>query len=212
MIRQSLARLERIMKKGTLALAFVLGMPLAAQSFEAGLFLGQQQYPSPHTDVVPGVTGQLNLDNKTVYALRFGYSVVDVGPALFQITAGYQPETKTTINATLGGALSTNMGDFKQSHWSVGAMFNFKAVVAVGAGLEYRAEKLEGEGSNTTYNRPWVRLNAGYAIPSPLVKPFFGVEVAFPLINTSNKFDSAENVLKSMAPKNQFGLYAGLRF
>ena len=205
------------MKKVTLTLALLMGMPLAAQSFEAGLFLGQQQYPSPHMLVSPGapspiVTWQLHLDNKTVYAFRFGYSIVDVGPALFQITAGYQPESKTTINATLGGALSTNMGDFKQSHWSIGAMFNFKAVVAVGAGLEYRAEKLEGEGSNTTYNRPWVRLNAGYAIPSPLVKPFFGVEVAFPLINTSNKFDSAENVLKSMAPKNQFGLYAGLRF
>ncbi|NWJ41960.1 MAG: hypothetical protein HXX12_13440 [Geothrix sp.] len=158
------------------------------------------------------MTGQLNLDNKTVYAARFGYSVVDVGPALFQITAGYQPESKATVKATLGGAPSGIPAELKQSHWSVGAMFNFKAVVAVGAGLEYRAEKLDLEGERTTYNRPWIRANIGYAIPSPLVKPFFGLEVAFPLTSTSNKFDSMENVLKSMAPKNQIGIYAGIRF
>jgi hypothetical protein len=91
-------------------------------------------------------------------------------------------------------------------------MFNFKVVVAVGAGLEYRSEKLEGYGKDATYNRPWARLNIGYVIPSPVVKPFFGVEVAFPLTNTSNKFDSMEDILKSMAPKSQFGLYLGLRF
>ena len=82
----------------------------------------------------------------------------------------------------------------------------------MGAGLEYRAEKLDVEGESTTYNRPWIRANIGYAIPSPLVKPFFGLEVAFPLTSTSNKFDSIENTLKSMAPKNQIGIYAGIRF
>jgi hypothetical protein len=200
------------MKKATFALAILLGAPLAAQSWEAGVFLGQQQYPSPHEDLAPGVTGQLNLDSKTVYAVRFGYSVVDFGPALLQITAGYQPESKTTIKATLGGSPTANVNDFKQSHWSVGAMFNFKAVLAVGAGLEYRAEKLETLNESTTYNRPWARLNVGYAIPSPLVKPFIGVEVAFPLTTTSNKFDTIDNTLQSMAPKSQFGIYAGIRF
>jgi hypothetical protein len=200
------------MKKAILALALLLGVPLAAQKWEAGLFLGQQQYPSPHEEVLPGVTGQLNLDNKTVYAVRFGYSVVDIGPALFQITAGYQPEVKSSVSASLGGVREGNVADFKQSYWSLGAMFNFKAVVAVGAGLEYRAEKLDMLDESTTYNRPWARLNVGYAIPSPVVKPFIGVEVAFPLTSTSNKFDTVENTLKSMAPKSQFGIYAGLRF
>jgi len=200
------------MKKATIALALLLGAPLAAQSFEVGLFVGQQQYPSPHMEVSPGLTGQLNLDNKTVYGARFGYSIVDIGPALFQVTAGYQPESKTALKPTLGGVPSGTPAELKQSHWSVGAMFNFKAVVAVGAGLEYRAEKLDVEGESTTYNRPWIRANIGYAIPSPLVKPFFGLEVAFPLTSTSNKFDSIENTLKSMAPKNQIGIYAGIRF
>ncbi len=110
------------MKKATLAFSLLLGVPLAAQSWEAGVFLGQQQYPSPHTDVTPGVTGQLNLDSKTIYAVRLGYSVVDIGPALFQITAGYQPESKTTIKPTLGGVPSGAPSDFKQSHWSPGSV------------------------------------------------------------------------------------------
>ncbi len=202
------------MKKAAAALAVLLGTPLGAQSFEVGLFLGQQQYPSPHGDISPGVTAQASPDNKTVYAARFGYSVVDLGPALFQLTASYQPESKSTVKLTLGGA-PVGESELKQSHWSVGAMFNFKAVVAFGAGLEYRSEKLSDGFDSTTYGRPWIRANAGYAIPSPLVKPFFGVEVAFPLTTKSSKVDpstSAEDVLKATAPKSQFGIYAGIRF
>jgi hypothetical protein len=97
-------------------------------------------------------------------------------------------------------------------------MFNFKAVVAVGAGFEYRSESLAVSGSgstnvSTTYGRPWARLNVGYAIPSPVVKPFIGVEVAAPL--TSKSYDangSPEDSLKMIAPKLQLGLYAGIRF
>jgi len=206
------------MKKTGIAFAILLGVPLAAQSFEVGLFLGQQQYPTPHVDVAPGTTLQFSPDNKTVYAARFGVSVADFGPASFQLTLGLQPETKSTVSASLGG-VSANVGDFKENHWSAGAMFNFKAVVAVGAGLEYRAEKLSGafSGSNdsTTYNRVWARLNAGYAIPSPVVKPFIGVEVAFPLTTTNSTLAlsaSDAEVLKAMAPKSQFGIYAGIRF
>ncbi|HJV91169.1 MAG TPA: hypothetical protein VJ623_12750, partial [Holophagaceae bacterium] len=89
--------------KKTLALALLLGAPLAAQSFEVGLFVGQQQYPSPHMDVAPGTTLKVEADNKTVVGARFGYSVVDFGPVLLQLTAGYQPESKSTLKATLGG-------------------------------------------------------------------------------------------------------------
>ncbi|WP_243319908.1 hypothetical protein [Geothrix sp. SG200] len=198
--------------KKTLALALLLGAPLAAQSFEVGLFVGQQQYPSPHMDVAPGTTLNVEADNKTVVGARFGYSVVDFGPVLLQLTAGYQPESKSTLKATLAG---TPMGEseLKQSHWSAGAMFNFKAVIAVGAGLEFRSESLkESGGDSTTYNRVWARVNAGYAFPTPLVKPFIGIEAAFPLSSKSNDFASAADLLKSLAPKSQIGIYAGIRF
>jgi len=58
-------------------------------------------------------------------------------------------------------------------------------------------------------------VNAGFAIPSPVVKPFVGLEVAFPLTTKSSGVDSSASTadaLKAMAPKSQFGLYAGIRF
>lgn len=198
------------MKKATLALVFLMGAPLLAQKWEVGLFVGQQSYKSVSES---GMT--FEPEKKTVASVRFGYSVVDVGPALFQLTAGYQPQANTS-----GQVNGTSIPDFSydQKHWSVGAMFNFKAVVAVGAGIEYRSETLgvSGSGStniSTTYGRPWARVNAGYAIPSPLVKPFFGLEVALPLVSKSyDPSGSAEDMLKSTAPKMQIGLYAGIRF
>jgi hypothetical protein len=204
--------METVMKTTTVALALLLVTPLAAQSFEVGVFVGQQQYPSPHTDVALGTTMQVNADNKTVTAIRFGYSVVDLGPALFQLTAGYQPESSSTLKATLGGAPFGSEGELKQSHWSAGAMFNFKALVAVGAGFEFRSEKLSESTDSTTYSRLWARINAGYAFPFPVMKPFIGVEAAFPLSTTDNKFGSSAELLKSLAPKNQIGIYGGIRF
>jgi len=198
--------------KKAITLALILGVPLAAQTFEVGLFVGQQQYPSPHTDVAPGTTMQIKADNKTVAAARFGYTVADLGPASFQLTAGFQPESKSTLTATLGGVPFGSQGELKQSHWSAGAMFNFKAFVAVGAGLEFRSESLKESADSTTYNRVWARVNAGFAIPSPVVKPFLGIEAAFPLSTKSNDFSGTAELLKSLAPKSQFGIYAGIRF
>ena len=199
------------MKKATLALALLMAVPLTAQKWEVGAFIGQQSYKS-----ISDFGMTLEPEKKTVASIRFGYSVFDFGPALFQLTAGYQPQANT--DAKVNGTSVPNFS-YDQKHWSVGAMFNFKAVFAVGAGLEYRSESLSVSGSSstnvsTTYGRPWARLNAGYAIPSPVVKPFFGLEVAAPL--TSKSYDAsntnAEDQLKMMAPKLQIGIYAGIRF
>ena len=43
-------------------------------------------------------------------------------------------------------------------------------------------------------------MNAGYAFPTPLVKPFIGLEVAVPLTD------------KDLGPKLQIGVYGGIRF
>ncbi len=95
----------------------------------------------------------------------------------------------------------------------MGAMFNFKALVAVGAGVEYRSEKITGPTTSTTYGRPWARVNAGYAFPTPLVKPFIGIEVAAPLTKKDyNDSLSSEDTLKAFAPKLQVGVYGGIRF
>ncbi len=191
------------MKKLILPLVLVATAPLAAQSFEVGVFVGAQSYKG-----FTNGANKVEVDNKTVTAARFGYSIVDLGPALFQLTAGFQPESKADIKNN-----GTTIGELKQSHYSVGAMFNFKAGIAIGAGVEYRNEKLDNGVTNTTYGRPWARANIGFAFPTPLVKPFLGLEVAAPM--TSKSFDAtanAEDNLKAVAPKLQVGLYAGLRF
>jgi hypothetical protein len=191
------------MKKFLLPLIIVA--PLAAQSFEVGLNVSRQQYPS---NTVGGV---LNIEPqaKTVVAGRFGYAIVDLGPALFQVTAAYQPKVDTDFKVN-GTTTTEQLG---QEYWGVGAMFNFKALVAVGAGVEYRSEKITGFNSSTTYGRPWARVNAGYAFPTPLVKPFIGVEVAVPLVTKSyNDSLNTEDALKSFAPKLQIGIYGGIRF
>ena len=205
------------MKNTIIFLLIAGGTPLLAQSYEVGLFLGQQQYPSPHVDVAPGSTLQMEADSKTVWGLRFGAAVFDLGPALLQLTAGFQPEAKSDLKGSLGGSAAVVVGDFKQQHWSVGAMATFKAVVAVGVGVELRSEKLSGTlggtPDSTTYSRAWVRANAGYAIPSPLFKPFFGIEAAFPLTTTKLTLNASNaEGLKSLAAKSQFGVYAGIRF
>jgi len=190
------------MKK--LLLPLILVAPLAAQSFEVGLNISRQQYPSLTSG---GNTAEPQ--DKTVVAGRFGYSIVDLGPALFQVTAVYQPKADTDIKVN-GTTTTEQLG---HEYWGVGAMFNFKALVAVGAGVEYRSEKMSVPGLSTTYGRPWARVNAGYAFPTPLVKPFIGIEVAAPLVKKDyNDSLSPEDTLKAFAPKLQIGVYGGIRF
>ncbi len=198
--------LETPVKK--ILLPLLIAVPLAAQSYELGLNISRQAYPSNTGSFVLG-TGKVEPQDKTVVAGRFGYSFFDLGPALFQVTLAYQPKVDTEIRLN-GANTGTSLGD---EYWGVGAMFNFKALVAVGAGVEYRSEKITGFGNTTTYGRPWARVNVGYAFPTPLVKPFIGLEVAAPLTTKSyNDSLTSEDILKSFAPKLQVGLYGGIRF
>ena len=194
------------MKKIAL-IALAAGLPLVAQSWELGLFAGQQSYKSISES---GLTGEPK--SKTVLAGRLGYSLVDVGPALFQVNLGFQPKVDTAFQVN-GKDTPVN---YQHQYMSVGAMFNFKAMVAFGVGLDYRMEKVNGTLSgigDVSYNRPWLRATAGYAFPTPVVKPFIGLEVGVPL--TSKSYDpngSTEDAFKAMAPKLQIGLYGGIRF
>jgi hypothetical protein len=179
----------------------MLAAPLAAQTFELGLNVSQQTYTRQSVPVGPGHPDPVvfDYDSNTVVAIRAGYALVDVGPALFQLTAAYQPKVETDLKPN-GITVPTKLGT---EYWAVGAMFQFKAVVAVGAGLDCRFEKATQSNvysSSQSYTRPWARVNAGYAIPSPLLKPFIGLEVAAPLISKDNR------------PKLQVGLYGGIRF
>ena len=198
------------MKKLALALAIV-SLPACAQDYEVGVFLGQNTYKA---QTILGT--ELKPETKSVAAARFGYALVDLGPALFQVTVGYQPKVKTPVDAD-GAATPV---DYGHEYWSAGLMFNFKAFVAVGAGVEYRSEKLSFEapgGTQTaTYGRPWARVNVGLSFPTPFVKPFVGVEASAPLASTSvtdaEYLSDPDKALKSHAPSFQVGVYGGIRF
>lgn len=189
--------------KLALPMLCLMAAPLAAQSFELGVFVGKQAYKA--NDVV---AFRSEPNDKAVAAARFGYGLVDVGPFLFQATLGYQPESNTEVKAN--GVVA---GELKHSHTSLGAMFTLKAGVSFGAGMEVRREKLDAITMATTYTRPWVRANVGFAFPTPVVKPFLGLEVAVPMASkTWEATASSEDKLRAFAPKLQVGLYGGIRF
>jgi hypothetical protein len=202
------------MKKALVALVLGLGTPLAAQVFETGLFLGQQQYPSQSNTghgPAPG-GGTQSTEAKAVLGIRFGYLVADLGSASFQLTAGYQPQSSTPTPAFAGGT-------FTESHESLGGMVLFKTRVFLGAGLEYRLEQFAGSwaGWNETSSnhRIWSRLDLGYVSSRSGVKPFLCIEVAIPLTTAPSgqaysPFNS--DTFRALAPKSQVGIYTGLRF
>jgi hypothetical protein len=209
------------MKKTTLLLALA-SLPLAAQSWEVGAFVGQQNYDKfSYADVTLG-TVEAQPDHKTVGALRLGYHFLDAGSALLQVTAAYQfkASSEVTFKVPSAGIGSLGIGvNLDHSATSLGVMVDFKTAVALGVGLDYRWDKLEGTfqglGSSTTYGRPWARFTVGYVFPSSGLKPFLGLETAIALSTKSIGMggpSSDEEALKGLAPKLQFGLYGGVRF
>ena len=202
------------MKTCTVVLPLFLLAPLSAQTWELGIFSGSQTYNSI-SNSMPGLTTNGSCAKKTAFAARLGYSVTDLGPAMLQLTAGYQPSVTTTARiitqgTSVPGQAPTDSGplDYQASHTSVGAMVNFKVVVAVGAGMEMRFEKQSLASSSASYARPWIRANIGMAFPTPIIKPFIGLELAAALSSTSDGIQP----VKSLAPKSQIGAYVGIRF
>jgi hypothetical protein len=96
--------------------------------------------------------------------------------------------------------------------------------VTFGGGLEARFEKLQASlpatvispAANNSVNwlRPWVRLNGGYTFPGAAVKPFVGLDLAFPLVSQSDTgaLSDSNKLVKFFAPSVQVACYGGVRF
>jgi len=183
-------------------LFLLMTVSLAAQNFEVGLNVSNQKYSGTSShNIYPTPDISNSYDSNIVVAARLGYSLIDIGPALFQITAVYQPrvDTNSGSNSVYG---PSKLGT---EYLGLGGMFNFKSACAFGAGVDVRSEKstyprFSGDPTSNSYVRPWARLNVGYASPSPLIKPFAYFEVSAPLIQKDN------------SASLQFGIYAGIRF
>jgi hypothetical protein len=149
--------------------------------------------------------------------LRGGFDVLDLKVAALQLNATWH--NKTTGDLSYGGA---KYGELDNQYWAAGAMVNWKLLVNVGAGVEYRSEKLTWHSTNTvtplsfgngdaTQGRTWARVNVGFSIPTPLVSPFFALEVAAPLSKNSAN-TTPKDFAEALSPQVQIGIYGGIRF
>ena len=212
------------MKKTLALLALASALPLAAQSFEVGALYTWN--PTKGQTITAGPNSEeIKADTWKAAGLRFGYNFVSIGPMEIQGNATMQFNNTQNIGIKVNGTTVPSPGiteDYK--YWAVGAAVNWNFLVRLGVGLEYRSESLkltdplDGVNPSTTYGRGWIRGTAGFTIPAPIVKPFIGAEVAFPLstkslaISDLSPSPNWDNFNKSMAPKAQYGLYAGIRF
>ncbi len=151
----------------------------------------------------------------TGFGLRGGVDVLDLKVAALQLNATWH--NKTTGDLNVGSA---KYGELDNQYWAAGAMVNWKLLVNVGAGVEYRSEKMTwrstyaastlGSGDTTT-GRPWAKVNIGFSIPTPIVSPFFVVEVAAPL-SKKDSSSTPKDLSEALAPQVQIGVYGGIRF
>jgi hypothetical protein len=212
------------MRKTLALLALASALPLAAQSFEVGA-LYTWNPSKAQTVSLGGPSTEIKADTWKAPGIRLGYNFVSVGPMEFQGNATIQFNNKQDV---LVNGQSSPAGSITEEYkyWAVGAAVNWNFLVRLGVGLEYRSEKLHFNQSfagvtqfdgSTTYGRPWIRGTAGWTIPTPIVKPFIGIEAAFPLTSSSLTANDLINsdldhLNKSIAPKAQYGIYAGVRF
>jgi hypothetical protein len=200
------------MRKRLLLVSLVAALPALAG--EVGVLIDKQFGKAQAATF--GTNQKYDAVSPTGLGLRGGFDVLDLKVAALQLNATWH--NKTTGDLTYGG---NKQGELDNQYWAAGAMVNWKLLVNVGAGIEYRSEKQTwrtnpaafpafGSG-DTTQGRTWARVNVGFSIPTPVVSPFFALEVAAPL---SKKDSTAvpKDFAEALAPQVQIGVYGGIRF
>lgn len=197
------------MRRRTVLIPVLATLPLLAGG-EIGI-LADKQVGKAQALIVGGTRTDYDAVSPTGFGLRGGFDVLDLKVAALQLNATWH--NKTTGDLATGGA---KVGELDNQYWAAGAMVNWKFLVNVGAGVEYRSEKLtwrpaSGPSTDTTLGRPWARVNVGFSIPTPLVSPFLTLEVAAPLSKKDNG-GNLSDLTEALAPQVQVGIYGGIRF
>jgi len=191
----------------------VLGLAvLPSMAGELGLLLDKQVGQAQTATSFD--TNKYDAISPTGLGVRYGFDVLDLKVAALQLNATWH--NKTTGDLSYGGA---KHGELDNQYWAAGAMVNWKLLVNVGAGVEYRSEKSTWRSTNSlpmgngdnTQGRAWARVNIGFSIPTPVVSPFFALELAAPL-SKSNTTSTPKDLADAMAPQAQIGIYGGIRF
>ena len=206
------------MKKSTavrLALTAMVAMTLHANDLELGILADKQVGKAQA--LAAGTSGNLqpgryDAVSPTGVGFRAAYTFLDLKIAGLGAAVTYHPKVQGDLVA--GG---TTLGRYGSEYTSVGLQADWKFLVNLNAGVDYRAEKLTtvasagGTSESTTLTRPWARVGIGFSAPLPVVSPFVRLEVAAPLTTPSNG-GGPEDFRKAMAPSFQVALYGGIRF
>ncbi|WP_306597953.1 hypothetical protein [Geothrix sp. 21YS21S-2] len=147
----------------------------------------------------------------TGLGFRAAYTFLDLKIAGLGAAVTYHPKAEGDLK--LGSA---TLGKYGSEYSAVGLQADWKFIINLNAGIDYRFEKLTTSGpglptETTNLGRPWVRAGLGFSAPLPVVSPFVRLEVAAPL-STPAKGDGNEEFRKAMAPSFQVALYGGIRF
>lgn len=182
----------------------MLALPTSAA--ELGLLLDKQFGKAQTVTLL----GKYDAVRPAGVGLRAGISLLDLKVAELGLTATYHPKAEEDL--VLEGV---KLGKYGAEYIAVGAQVDWKFLVNLHAGVDLRREKLTTEVSgiedSNTVTRPWIKAGIGFSVPTPLVSPFFRLEVAMATTKEDKK-DTADNLRKAMAPEYQIGLYGGIRF
>jgi hypothetical protein len=155
-------------------------------------------------------TGNYDSVGPTGVGFRAAYTFLDLKIAGLGAAVTYHPKCEGDLKYN-----GSTLGKFGNEYSSVGLQADWKFLINLDAGVDYRFEKLttslNGASDSTTLNRPWVRAGVGFSAPLPVVSPFVRLEVAAPL-TTPAKGDGPDEFRKAMAPSFQVALYGGIRF
>ena len=144
-------------------------------------------------------TGNYDAVSPTGYGFRVAYNLLDLH--VVSLGAGLTYHPKSQGDLVLKGS---TVGKYGNDYTSVGVQADWKFLVNVHAGLDYRSEKLTtaytgGSTDSTTLTRPWATVGLGFSAPMPVVSPFVRLEVAAPL-STPKSGDNPDDFRKAMAP------------
>ncbi len=181
-------------------------LALPASAGELGLILDKQFGKAQTVTLV----GKYDAVRPAGVGLRAGLSLLDLKVAELGVTATYHPKAEEDL--VLDGV---KLGKYGTEYIAVGAQVDWKFLVNLHAGVDLRREKLTtdvgGVEDSNTVTRPWIKAGIGFSVPTPLVSPFFRLEVAMATTKEDKK-DTPDNFRKAMAPEYQIGLYGGIRF
>ena len=196
---------------GTLLLALV-PMAVQASDLEVGLILDKEVGKAQAQTAAGGGlnAGGYDAVSPTGMGIRVAYNFLDLKVAALGADVTYHPKAQGDLVVN-----GSTVGKYGNEYVAVGVQADWKFLVNLYAGLDYRAEKLTttvgAASDSTTQGRAWAKAGFGFSAPTPLVQPFLRLEVAAPLA-TSGKSYNPDDLRKAMAPSFQVALYGGIRF